>query len=192
MVVNHTVSGTALLATILGFGVLQMLVQLLFFLHLGRGPKPSWQQIFLGLTVAAILVVVGGSIVITKNLHYNMTPTDQAKKLVNDEAIYQLGGEKTGACYGQHNNHQVVIEDGVVSPRHTDAQQCDTLTFINKDNDERIIGFGAHPNHDAYAGESELIVLKGRNKTITLSETGDYKFHDHLNPSTAGDFTVSQ
>ena len=194
LVVSEAVSGMALLMTILTFGVLQMLVQIFFFLHLGRGPGPTWQQVFFVATVAAILIVVGGSIVIARNLHYNMKPTatEQSKKLINDEAIYQIGGEKTGACEGQYRNHQIVIENDTVQPARTLAQKCDTLTFINEDEAERIIGFGEHPNHETYAGETELIVLKGRNKTITLSEAGTYRFHDRLMPDTAGYFTVDE
>ncbi len=191
MVVNKTVTGSALLYTILGFGVLQMLVQIIFFLHLGRGPKPFYNVGFYVATVGAIIVVVGGSVVIINNLHYNMSVPDQTKKLIADEGIYQIGGEKTGACQGQHNNYKVVIKNGQVTPLHTLANQCDTLTFINEDRAPREITFGTHPHHAAYAGDDELPVLKGRNKTITLSELGTFQFHDHLQAETAGDFTVA-
>lgn len=191
LVVNQTISGTALLAAILGFAVLQMIIQVTFFLHLGRGPKPNWNFFFFISTIGIILIVVGGSIMIISNLHYNMSPEDQTKKLANDEGIYQIGGEKTGACQGQHANHKVTIKNSKVSPLHTLALKCDTLTFINQDDKIREIAFGEHPHHDVYAGETELIVLKGRNKTITLSETGSYKFHDHRQEETAGDFTVA-
>ncbi len=193
MVVNHVIAGTALLVTILGFGVLQMLVQVLFFLHLGRGPGPTWQQVFFGVTIFSILVVVGGSIVITTNLHRNMAPSaaEQTKKLVNDEAIYQVGGQETGACEGQHANHQIKLsQEGVVTPEVTVAERCDTLTFMNEDIDTKQIAFGAHPNDTTYAGEAEYTIRKGQNKTITLSETGSYEFHDHLQPETKGTFTV--
>lgn len=192
LVVNDVMTGMSLLLTILGFGIMQMLVQVLFFLHLGRGPGPTWQQVFFVATIVTILVVVGGSIVITRNLHYGMKPsaTEQTKKLINDEAIYQIGGEETGACEGQHTNHQIVIRNNQPEPMNTTAQKCDTLTFITEDDVDRIIGFGTHPNHETYAGETELIVLKGRNKTITLSETGTYRFHDRKMPAMAGYFTV--
>ncbi len=128
---------------------------------------------------------------IINNLHYNMTPSDQVKKLTNDEAIYQIGGEKTGACKGQHANHKVMIKDGQASPLQTVAHKCDTLTFINEDDEPREITFGTHPMHGVYAGVTELTVRKGRAKSITLSEPGTYKFHDHLQAATAGGFTVS-
>ncbi len=190
LVVRHTVSGTALLATILGFAVLQMVIQITFFLHLGRGPKPKWNLFFFISTVGIILVVVGGSIMIINNLHYNMLPSDQIKKLANDEAIYQIGGKKTGACQEIQANHTVTIKNGLATPLHTVAQKCDTLTFINEDNVIRDIAFGTHPQHEAYAGESELTIRRGQGESITLSESGTYKFHDHLHEETAGDFTV--
>lgn len=191
LVVNQTVTGTVLLATILGFGVLQMIVQVTFFLHLGRGPKPNWNFFFFVSTISLILVVVGGSMVITNNLHGNMTPADKTKKLVDGEGIYQIGGEITGACQGHNTNHQVVIQNGQVSPLHTVAAKCDTLTFINKDDAVLEITFGTHPAHEAYAGQYELLVSNDRAKSITLSEAGTFKFHDHLNPYTYGELLVT-
>lgn len=192
LVVNESLSGSVLLPTILGFAVLQMCVQIFFFLHLGRGPKPLYNIVFFGATIGIILVVIGGSIMIINNLNYNMMPSDQTKKLINNEGIYQIDGEKTGACQEIKDNHQIIIKSGQVSPFHIVANECDTLTFINQDNLSREITFGTHPTHGVYAGENELIVRKGKSKTITLSETGTYEFHDHLHPETAGGFTVSQ
>ena len=46
LVTNKTIAGSALLATILGIAVLQMFIQIFFFLHLGRGPKPFYNVVF--------------------------------------------------------------------------------------------------------------------------------------------------
>ena len=150
-----------------------------------------YNVVFFVATVGIILVVVGGSILIINNLHYNMSPSDQTNRLIDDEAIYQIRGEKTGACYGQYANHKVTIKNGQVRPRKTNANMCDTLTFVNEDDFTREMTFGTHPEHGVYAGENELIVRKFRSKTITLSQLGTYKFHDHLQAETAGEFTVS-
>lgn len=191
LVVNHKISGTALLVTIMGFAVIQAIIQITFFLHLGRGPKPNWNLFFFISTVGIILIVVGGSIVIINNLHYNMQPSDQVKKLIADEGIYQIGGQLTGACKGQYTNHQVTINNGKVSPIHTTANKCDTLSFINDDKEVRDIAFGPHLHHIVYAGESELTALSGQSVTITLSEPGTITFHDHLHEEIAGSFTVN-
>jgi cytochrome o ubiquinol oxidase operon protein cyoD len=194
MVVNKTISGTALLATILGFAVLQMFVQIFFFLHLGRGPKPLYNVAFFVSTVGIILVVVVGSIFIMDHLHYNMamTPQDLTKKLSQDEAISQVGGEKTGACTDLGDNHQVIIHDGKVNPARTEARLCDTLTFINEDSKTREIAFGPHPDQGLYGGETEVKVPSNYPVTITLNQlSSNFLFRDRLDPATAGYFTVT-
>jgi len=191
LVSHKVVSGTTLVTTILGFALLQMLVQIFFFLHLGRGPKPLYNVAFFASTVGIILVVVGGSMFIMKHLHYNMSPRDATTKLAQDEGIDQVGGAKTGACSNIGINHRVVIKDGKVSMPHTEAHLCDTMTFINEDASVRKISFGTYPNHDAYGGEIELSVRKDHPKTLTLNQMGiNLLFHDHLDPAVTGSFTV--
>lgn len=191
LVVNKSISGTTLVATILGFALMQMVIQILFFLHLGRGPKPLYNVVFFISTVGIILVVVGGSLFIMKHLHYNMSPTEVTKNRAEKEGIYQVGGNKTGACQAIGADHKITIGNGDVSPDYMTANLCDTLTFISQDDVLHEITFGSHPNHRTYSGEGELSLRKGRNKTITLNQSGEYKFHDHLNPNLTGDFTVT-
>jgi plastocyanin len=131
-----------------------------------------------------------GSIFIMGNLHHNMTPDDKSLKLAGDEGISQVEGKKTGACQEVYANHQVVITNGVANPSYTNASLCDTLTFTRLDNVNRKLTFGPYPKHEAYAGETDLTLSKGRAETITLSQTGTYQFYDLLNPGTAGYFTV--
>jgi cytochrome o ubiquinol oxidase subunit IV len=192
LVVSKSVTGTALLATILVFAVLQMAIQIFFFLHLGRGPKPLYNVVFFVGTVGLILVTVLGSIFIMNNLHYNMAPTDVTKKLAQDEGIAQVGGLKTGACQEVHLNHQVTINAGKVSPTATSARLCDTLTLVNQDDATRAIVFGVYPQQQSYGGQSELSVHKNYPKTITLNQSGTYVFYDSLYPNVTGSFTVSQ
>ena len=190
LVVNQYLMGRQLLLAILGFGVLQMLVQIIFFLHLGRGPKPFYNVVFFIATVGIIMVVVAGSIVIINNLHYNMMPSDQTKKLVNDEAIYQVSGTKTGACQGQHPNHNVAIKNGQFDPNRTLANQCDTLSFINTDKVTHKIEFGPQGHNQPYAGMTEIVLRKGLSKTITLSDSGSFSFYDKGSIFGGSTFTV--
>ena len=190
IVVSQSMDGSSLRVAILAFAVSQMLIQIIFFLHLGRGPKPLYNVVFFVATVGIILVVVGGSVMIINNLHYNMQPVDQTKKLANDEGIYQIKGEMTGACQAIGNNHKITITNGQVNPEHTTARKCDTLTFINEDDKVLAITFGIHPEHGVYAGINELSVRTNRSKSITLSELGSYKFHNHFQAGTTGYFTV--
>ncbi len=191
LVVNQVITGTLLLVTIVGFAVIQMLIQITFFLHIGRGPKPNWNLFFFAATVGIIIFVVSASIMIMSRLHYNMSPTEKINKIVNDEGIYQIGGKETGACEELFSNHQIVIKEAQVSPVYTFANKCDTLTFINEDTASKIITFGIYPNQGVYAGEIEIEVKNGRTETITLSETGTFQFYDRLQPETNGGFIIN-
>ncbi len=192
--VTHKTIGVSslLLKAILAFAFVQVVIQVVFFLHLGRGPKPRWNLYFFIATLFIVGVVVGGSVMIMNNLHYNMKPQDATKKLVTDEGIAEVGGTKTGACDEIGKNHIVYITNGKVNAIHTEAKQCDSLTFINQDSVEREMAFGVHPAHTPYAGVSEFpLTTKKKNYTITLTEAGTFEFHDHDHPDTFGTFTVS-
>jgi cytochrome o ubiquinol oxidase subunit IV len=191
LVVQKVMTGNVLLTTILGIAILQMFIQIFFFLHLGRGPKPLYNISFFFGTAGTILVVVMGSIFIINNLHYQMTSEEVTKRVAQREGIDQIEGEETGACQQIGTRHRVTIDKGSVSPVFIEAKLCDSLTFINQDGEVREIAFGQHPNHDTYAGE-EILVHKSRPKTIALNEVGTFMFHDHLDPSVAGLFKVSQ
>ena len=57
---------------ILGLALIQLLVQLIFFLHLNQGADRKWNLVVLLSTVSIILILVIGSIWIMNHLNYNM------------------------------------------------------------------------------------------------------------------------
>jgi cytochrome o ubiquinol oxidase operon protein cyoD len=192
LVVNKTFTGGTLLGIILGIAVLQMFIQIFFFLHLGRGPKPFYNVVFFFATAGLIVMVVGASVLIMNSLYNNMSPDEAALKLAQDEGIAQIDGRETGACQGNKDSHTVTIKDGVVSPAYVTAHRCDTLTIINADDRVRDIAFGTHPKHESYGGESEVVLRNGKSETITLNQLGEFLFHDHFAPTTAGRFSVTE
>jgi cytochrome o ubiquinol oxidase operon protein cyoD len=57
--------------------------QLYFFLHLGRETKPRWKLLVLAFMVMIVLILVGGSLWIMKNLNYRMTPQQMNQYMLN-------------------------------------------------------------------------------------------------------------
>ncbi len=193
MVVNKSLTGNALLATIIGFAVIQLVIQVVFFLHLGREKKPRWNLLFLISTIGIILLVVVGSIWIMSHLYHNMSGINVTDKIAADEAVYQIDGTQTGSCPGgAGTNYRIMLMDNVADPRHVDAHLCDTLTIVNHDDVAREITFGSDPqHHEMYAGETGNSIRPGRSVVITLTELGTHQFHDHLLDGMSGDFTVT-
>ncbi|HVX23990.1 MAG TPA: cytochrome o ubiquinol oxidase subunit IV [Candidatus Saccharimonadales bacterium] len=74
-VVNRQFSRLTLIYGLISLAVIQFLVQLFYFLHIGHEPRPRWKRLLLVLMIGVVLLVVLGSIWIMYNLNYRMTPS---------------------------------------------------------------------------------------------------------------------
>ncbi len=72
LVMTSALSQTAILVTILVFAVVQIVIHLIFFLHLNGSSEGRWNVIAFAYTVVVLAVVVGASIWIMYHLNYNM------------------------------------------------------------------------------------------------------------------------
>lgn len=72
LVVNHTLNMQSAYITILVFAVLQLLVQVIFFLHLSGDSSQRWNLLAFIFTLVVLLILVVGSLWIMWNLDYNM------------------------------------------------------------------------------------------------------------------------
>jgi cytochrome o ubiquinol oxidase operon protein cyoD len=88
IVIKEQLTGWALTYTLLGFAVVQLLVQLVLFLHLGQESKPRWNTIAFLFAALVVLIVVIGSLWIMANLDYNvMTPAETDQYISEEELI---------------------------------------------------------------------------------------------------------
>ena len=87
-VVNEMWSSDVLVYVVLAIAVVQLVVQVVFFLHIGRGSK--WKLITFLFTLLIIAIVVVGSIWIMQNLNYNMmdmSPDEMKQYMHEHEGI---------------------------------------------------------------------------------------------------------
>ena len=79
IVVNQLLTGAALIGAIMGLAAVQLLVQLIFFLHFGskQGADAKWHQAAFYFMLLVLVVIVGGSLWIMANLNYNMMMTPE-------------------------------------------------------------------------------------------------------------------
>ncbi|HSX36681.1 MAG TPA: cytochrome o ubiquinol oxidase subunit IV [Patescibacteria group bacterium] len=71
---KHSLHGNKLIAVLLGLALVQFVLQLVFFLHVGRESKPRWKQLVLIMMLVVVLILVLGSIWVMYSLNYRMTP----------------------------------------------------------------------------------------------------------------------
>lgn len=87
-VVNHVWPMQTLIYVVMGLAVIQLIVQSVFFLHIGRGSR--WKLMTFIFALIFILIVVVGSIWIMNNLNYNMmdmTPAQMDTYMQQHEGI---------------------------------------------------------------------------------------------------------
>lgn len=77
-----------LIPFVLTIAVIQLLVQLVFFLHIANLSKTSLNLVALISTASIIIIVVVGSIWIMNHLNYNMTPKDTYKYIIQEEGFH--------------------------------------------------------------------------------------------------------
>lgn len=67
-----------ILAVILVFALVQLLVQLFFFLHLNDENRPRWRLLMLLFAASTVIIIAVGSIWIMANLNYHMSHSPEA------------------------------------------------------------------------------------------------------------------
>jgi cytochrome o ubiquinol oxidase operon protein cyoD len=81
--------GWTLIYILSGLAVAQLLVQLIYFLHLNRESKPFWNTTVLVFAAGVVFVVVFGSLWIMHNLNYMHShngPTNESNQsIIKDE-----------------------------------------------------------------------------------------------------------
>lgn len=67
-------SNIDLVIVVLGLGIVQAAIQLIFFFHLGLESKPRWGLMTFFFMVMVIILIIGGSMWIMSNISYNLNP----------------------------------------------------------------------------------------------------------------------
>ena len=69
---SHGFSAGTLLAAILAFAVVQVVVHVIYFLHMDRSAEQRWNVVAFGFTLMILVIVVTGSVWIMHNATSNM------------------------------------------------------------------------------------------------------------------------
>lgn len=72
MVMDGSAAPSTILVVILALAVVQILVHMVYFLHLDRSSEQRWNVIVLAFTALILLIVVAGSLWIMHNMNVNM------------------------------------------------------------------------------------------------------------------------
>lgn len=80
VVTTNAITGTALLLLLGGLALVQMIVQLIYFLHLDEEIAPRYRLLSFVFMAGVLVILVVGSIWIMQNLDYNMMNMSPSEK----------------------------------------------------------------------------------------------------------------
>jgi len=73
LVMSHALSATALIILAAAFAAVQIVVHLVYFLHLNTSSAQHWNMLAAVYTLIVLIIVVGATIWIMYHLNYNMS-----------------------------------------------------------------------------------------------------------------------
>lgn len=95
IVQSNAFEGWLLIAALAGLAIIQLWVQLHFFLHLGRESKPRWNLLMFVFAALVVIILVFGSLWIMNNLSYHGMPaTSTDAEVMQEEGIYKNRQQK--------------------------------------------------------------------------------------------------
>lgn len=76
-----------LMVSIVALAIVQLFVQLLFFLHLDRESKPRWNLMVAAFAGTIVLILALGSLWIMNNMNYHHPTIPSGRSIIKDENI---------------------------------------------------------------------------------------------------------
>lgn len=97
---HYFVSHDLMVPVLLGLALIQLVVQLVFFLHVLKEDRPRWNLLFFIGTFGLVFLLVAASLIIMNNLNkYHVTPESAEEYILIDEGIKVEGSDIN------HNEH---------------------------------------------------------------------------------------
>lgn len=85
---NEALPQSILIPTVIALAITQLIVQLVFFLHLGRESRPRFNLTAFLFMILVVVLLVGGSLWIMANLDYHgMHDKNIENHIIHDEGI---------------------------------------------------------------------------------------------------------
>lgn len=83
LTIKHSLNKNLLITLLIGLALVQFVVQVVFFLHIGKESKPRYRLLAFAFMIIIVLILVFGSLWIMSNLKNNMTVNQQIKYMNN-------------------------------------------------------------------------------------------------------------
>lgn len=114
----------------------------------------------------------------------------------NAQPVDDQTGSNSQTAQGEFPKGTITISfsDSGVTPLATTVKSGENVIWLNESSKTIQVASNSHPTHtenrELTNGESVISVESGASATVTLTKTGTWGFHDHLNPKMEGSVVV--
>lgn len=143
------------------------------------------RPVLIGLVVllVVILLLIGGFIFFSNKQSSELLPMPPA------ESVEERPVSLPPVSVAQQEVRIFVTETGFDSDEAR-IKVGGRVTFTNSGSSDHQIASTPHPVHTDYPALNLGVIKPFESKSLTFPTVGTYRFHDHLNPSTAGAIVV--
>jgi plastocyanin len=100
-------------------------------------------------------------------------------------------GDDNGGGSSSGGGTVVKITDDGFEPSSLTVSSGDTVTFDNESSDDSWPASDVHPTHQNYPGfDAKKPLLSGESYSFTFTKTGEWGYHNHLEPDVTGTIVV--
>lgn len=154
--------------------------------------QSSSRGVIIGIIIVIIILVIVGLVWANSNRDMvSDTNTDTNSVLPisdNTDTSASVGTTTTSTAPMTAN----VTYNGVnFSPTSVEIRQGGTVTFVNTSSGQMWVASGPHPTHTIYPEfDQKAAVGNGGMYSFTFEKAGEWKYHNHRNPSAFGTVVV--
>jgi len=136
--------------------------------------------------VAVVAVLILGAALIWVYFSSNKPPTTTTSTSQSTQS------STTGSTSPTPTVAATIVYDGSsFSPSSVSVKSGDKVTFTNNSQSTVQVNSNPHPFHTDDSDLNVGTISPGQSMTVTLSKTGSFRYHNHLNPSQGGAVTVN-
>lgn len=137
------------------------------------------KSIIIGI-VAVIIVGGGGYLVLHKNS--NSSTNSNAQNTTSPSSSSSSSNQQVAAT--------ITYSNSGFSPSTTTVKSGDTVAIKNTSSNDLQMDSNPHPIHTDDTDLNVGLVSAGQTKIFTVTKTGTFGFHNHLNPGDTATITI--
>lgn len=126
--------------------------------------------------IAVIVIGGGGYLVLHKSPAKSPTSNTQS--------------QSSSSATNQSSPNTITFDGSMFSPAVLTVKAGSTVTVKNNSSQDMQFDSDPHPVHTDDTDLNAGMVAPGKSVTFTVTKTGTYGYHDHLDPSITGKITV--